>query len=550
MKKPTLFLLKPIKKSIAFLTALLVAAAVVFAGGIPASAAVTDGQELSAQKADVDRIKSADALPSYYSSADLGYTTSVKDQNANNCWAYSAVSTVESYLLRNNLGVTGFSPLHIDNWAVPDQWGLGWQRKPGDGALHTLPMGYLISRQGPGYNDDGTDFAGVNINSIEYVSKDNPVRIKELIYNFGAVSANYNSNSKFFNKNSTAFYCYDGNADIIAHSVSIVGWDDNYPKENFTTCGAVPQADGAWLVKNSWGDFNALHGYFWISYEDLFIFSESKLSLSYAVTSAEKSSGNEKLYQNERYGAVYDFDFLRDKNRVTYLNFYDFSDGYQNLDKVIFESKAVGADYEVFYVPCSDLSPLTDTEKWIKLKDGTVDYRGYICVNTDDFSLPLGYGAIAVAIDTQRANLGLTPESGEYLGNTIGMNEWLVSTEDRNSYFFKNDSRRGDCYIYVDGSMYELLEYYKQFLDDDMGGTTVIKAEAVNTSGREPEATLIGDADLDGKVTVKDASLVQLFIANLRKISVIRHLNSDMDGDGNVTVEDVSDIQMVLAKLI
>ena len=78
------------------------------------------------------------------------------------------------------------------------------------------------------------------------------------------------------------------------HVVTIIGYDDNYPKENFTT---EPPYDGAWLVKNSWGsdlnDFpdngyrhwgclegqdipgssyeatSAQHtGYFWLSYYD------------------------------------------------------------------------------------------------------------------------------------------------------------------------------------------------------------------------------------------------------------------------------------------
>ena len=36
------------------------------------------------------------------------------------------------------------------------------------------------------------------------------------------------------------------------HTVTIIGWDDNYPKENFLA-EHQPPADGAWLAKNSWG---------------------------------------------------------------------------------------------------------------------------------------------------------------------------------------------------------------------------------------------------------------------------------------------------------
>lgn len=36
------------------------------------------------------------------------------------------------------------------------------------------------------------------------------------------------------------------------HAVTIVGWDDSYSKENFNA-EHQPPADGAWIVKNSWG---------------------------------------------------------------------------------------------------------------------------------------------------------------------------------------------------------------------------------------------------------------------------------------------------------
>ncbi len=92
-----------------------------------------------------------------------------------------------------------------------------------------------------------------------------------------------------------------------AHAVCIVGWDDDYPKENFIE-GHQPPENGAWLVRNSWGsdynDFpnnsyrhwgieqeeNKHNGYYWVSYYDwtledpeAFVFDKSNVGSSYYV---------------------------------------------------------------------------------------------------------------------------------------------------------------------------------------------------------------------------------------------------------------------------
>lgn len=36
----------------------------------------------------------------------------------------------------------------------------------------------------------------------------------------------------------------------VNHAVSIIGWDDNYSKDNFST---KPTNNGAWIIRNSYG---------------------------------------------------------------------------------------------------------------------------------------------------------------------------------------------------------------------------------------------------------------------------------------------------------
>ncbi|MDR1825571.1 MAG: lectin like domain-containing protein [Bifidobacteriaceae bacterium] len=83
--------------------------------------------------------------------------------------------------------------------------------------------------------------------------------IKQSIYQYGAIAIALNEPSLRHTG-----HMFGGIR--VNHDMTLIGWDDNYPKEMLTYPNGPAPADGAFLVKNSWGENAGDRGYMWYSY--------------------------------------------------------------------------------------------------------------------------------------------------------------------------------------------------------------------------------------------------------------------------------------------
>lgn len=221
-------------------------------------------------------------LPTKYDSRDFGYVTAVKNQGQiGDCWAFTTYGALDSFQKKNTNKDFDFSEIHLaanNGQAGADEGGNMFYSM----SYFMRGKGPVLEKDDPYPNPPSASNVHSNVNApVNYTVDDVsllPDRtsaydnnyIKENVMKYGGVYTSiflegYNDNiikdNKYLNV-PKGLYTYPD------HAVVIVGWDDNFPKENFPN---APAGNGAFICKNSWGESFGDKGYIYISYYDAFV---------------------------------------------------------------------------------------------------------------------------------------------------------------------------------------------------------------------------------------------------------------------------------------
>ncbi|MBR5503453.1 MAG: hypothetical protein IKV87_03260 [Methanobrevibacter sp.] len=254
-------------------------------------------------------------LPSRYDprddeDGDIG----IKDQGiGGNCWAFSGIATLEACIDKITGQDYDFSEDNAKNlMAVSSIYGLNIDTNAG--GYDSMFMAYLASWLGPIYEDydnyNPLSSLSIDLSSIFHIqdiafiparsnSSDNN-KFKRAIMDYGAVTVTFDW---IVNKTSSGF-----------HSVSLIGWDDDY--DDIDSLGNY--AKGAWIFKNSWGYDWEDGGFGYLSYKQKLSEEIAPYMHAYTFVFNESNMVYTDIYQYD-FSGLSDF-LIANSSKVYYKN--------------------------------------------------------------------------------------------------------------------------------------------------------------------------------------------------------------------------------------
>ena len=361
-------------------------------------------------------------LPEKFDARDYGWVTPVKNQGEMGaCWAFGTISALESALLKSTGIAYNLSENNLQNTILRySKYGTSTQSEGGHlyNAIRYFTgwLGGFLSEYDE-YDEYGKLSPLINTNENIHIQDVIIVPeftdllyqndIKEAIINSGAVAAVFEAhtdNFDYYDPSTSTYYCpYILNNQY--HVITIVGWDDNFPKENFST---TPEGNGAWICKNSWGTEWGKDGFFYISYYDKTLF-RSESSIAFKIGNTENYTKN---YQTEVGGTTVQEQFEYDKYYNRYTSLAD--DLIAGVGTYINE---IGLNYTID-VFVNDILKLTQNETSKFIGFTTIKLNEYIPIKTgDNFTVRINGNPVPTVTNSRlvyEANNSFLYSNGEW----------------------------------------------------------------------------------------------------------------------------------------
>ena len=345
------------------------------------------------------------ALPSRYDSRDWGWVSPVRAQGwMGSCWTFGMTGALESALLKATGLRIDLSENNMQNTML--KYSIYGDLELVEGGLNTVAASYLLSWLGAFTQDlDSYDEMGkispvitttqdIHVQDVIFIANDevpNGTKLKEAIMKYGSINVNYYGQSQYdevslyYNTETYAQY-----VDVPTkqnHAVTVVGWDDNFPKEKFL---ATPPGDGAWIVKNSWGPEWGENGYLYVSYYDQSFVQCGPDELNGHATAVilENTVPYNKNYQ---YVVTWDGGFLPGAETVSYMNVFEALD--DDLIAGVGTFFQEGDDNYTVEIYVNDELKIT--------QNGVTPYMGYHTIKLNEY-IPVKEGDVFKAVITTK----------------------------------------------------------------------------------------------------------------------------------------------------
>ena len=317
------------------------------------------------------------------------------------CWTFGMTSALESALLK----ATGI-PFNVsmNNMKTVMKYSPYGALEVFEGGANLASVGYLLSWLGAiPYDADTYDELGkitmpittgqdIHIQDIIFIPNNeipNGTQMKLAIMKYGSLDVSFfgqdtfDAETPYYNPETYAHYV--NVPEGANHEVSIIGWDDNFPKEKFLI---TPPGDGAWIVKNSYGTDWGDNGFFYVSYYDqsLLAYTPGKVTDYAAATIIENTVPYNKNYQ-------YD---------ITWLSNYEPSDGnisYMNVFEALDDDLIAGVGTYFNESGVSYTVEIYVNDELKLTQKGVSPYVGYHTIKLDSY-IPIKKGDVFKAAIT------------------------------------------------------------------------------------------------------------------------------------------------------